>query len=435
MTGCGGVHSACVEHAVLDAKTLEMGLDDWLRPGPVQFLPHFPAALEAAYLLESAPSKLRALKISTAIGVASGFGIAPALWMLLPDGHVAIRAMWLLSAVPAGVLCHALLWTRLEIRWQELQTAFFGIVVAACFSFLMMYTGSHAVSGYFGGIVLLMMLDVIAGGFSFRLGAGFAAVLAIMFGICVRYTHDGGGLGGSIQAGLMSVCCLFAVFAAWRLETETRRSWALMLRERMKRRALTHRNVELSELTRRDPLTGLANRRAYELCEQSSWQNANDARVPLGLVVVDIDHFKSFNDFYGHPAGDACLQTVARCLSEQLRGNGDMVARIGGEEFAILLPDLAVETAGDIAERVRLAVAALELPHLGRGTSSTVTISCGACSMVPEPGLTPKDLFAAADTALYAAKQTGRNRVCLADYPASETGIQSDAEQTAVARG
>ena len=418
----------------MNAWTLETGLDEWLRPRPVQILPGFPPALEAVFRAESTPSKLRAMRISTAIGVVAGLGIAPALWVLMPDGHKAILALWLLTAVPAGVLCHALMWTRLEIRWQELQTAFFGVIVAACFSALMMLTSTQAVSGYFGGIVLLMMLDVIAGGFSFLLGAGFAALLALMFGLCVRYTHDGAGLGGIVQAGLMAVCCLFAVFAAWRLETETRRSWALMLRERMKHRALTHRNVELSELARRDPLTGLANRRAYELCEQMSWQNASQARVKLGLIVVDIDHFKSFNDFYGHPAGDACLQTVARCLSEQLRGNGDMVARIGGEEFAILLPDLAVETAGDIAERMRLAVAALELPHLGRGTSSTVTISCGACSMVPVPAITPKDLFAAADAALYAAKQSGRNRVCLADQPPA-AAASAAAERTAVARG
>jgi diguanylate cyclase (GGDEF)-like protein len=213
----------------------------------------------------------------------------------------------------------------------------------------------------------------------------------------------------------MGVCSLFAVFGAWRVETETRRSYALMLRERLKRRDLSHLNSELVELARRDPLTGLANRRAYEIAEAASWRSAERAGIAVGLVIIDIDHFKSFNDFYGHPAGDACLQAVARCLAEQVRGTADVVARVGGEEFAILLPDLTVDTAGDIAERVRHAVATLELPHLGCGPGRTVTVSCGACSLVPEPGTTPKDLFAAADAALYAAKQAGRNRVCLAE--------------------
>ncbi len=397
------------------ARALENAVETWLRPGPAQIVPRFPPALEAVYIAETAESKLFALRISTAIGLAAGLLITPALWVLMPDRHGAIRIAWMLIGVPSGLCCHALLYSRLDIRWQERQTAFVGLVVALAFSVVMTSAGAQLVSGYFGGIVLIMMLDVIAGGFSFPLGAGFAAAMAVIFGICVHRTPGGAGLAGTVQAGLMVVCCLFASFGAWRLETETRRSWALMLRERMKQRDLTHRNVELAELARRDPLTGLVNRRAYEMCEQASWRTAAETGVQLGLIVLDIDHFKSFNDFYGHPAGDVCLQTVARCLGEQLRGNGDMVARIGGEEFAILLPDLGVETAGDIAERVRLAVAALQLPHLGRGTANTVTISCGACSLIPQPGMTPKDLFAAADAALYLAKQAGRNRVCLAD--------------------
>ena len=397
------------------ARALENAVETWLQPGPAQIVPRFPAALEAAYLAETTPSKLLALRISTAIGIAAGVLITPALWMLMPDQHAAIRNAWMLIGVPSGLCCHALLYTWLDIRWQERQVAIVGLVVALAFSVVMMSANAQLVSGYFGGIVLLMMLDVIAGGFNFRLGAPFAVVLTAIFAICVHRTPGGAGLAGTVQAGLMVVCCLFAMFGAWRLETETRRSWALMLRERMKHRALTHRNVELAELARRDPLTGLVNRRAYEMCEQACWRTAEETGVQLGLIVLDIDHFKSFNDFYGHPAGDVCLQTVSRCLGEQLRGNGDMVARIGGEEFAILLPDLGVETAGDIAERVRLAVAALQLPHLGRGNASTVTISCGACSLIPQPGMTPKDLFAAADAALYLAKQAGRNRVCLAD--------------------
>jgi diguanylate cyclase (GGDEF)-like protein len=416
----------------LVARALEDAVEAWLRPGPAQIIPGFPPALEAVFVEETAASRVTAMRISTAIGVAAGIFITPALWMLMPDRHAAIRIGWLLVGVPSGMACHALLYTKLNIRWQELQTAFVGLVVALAFSVVMTAAGAKLVSGYFGGIVLLMMLDVIAGGFSFRLGAAFAAALTVIFAVCVHDTPGGAGLAGTVQSGLMAVCCLFAVFGAWRLETETRRSWALMLRERMKRRALTHRNVELAELARRDPLTGLVNRRAYEMCEQASWRNAADGGVSLGLIMLDIDHFKSYNDFYGHAAGDLCLQAVSRCLAEQLRGNGDMVARIGGEEFAILLPDLGVETAGDIAERVRLAVAALELPHLGRGTSSTVTISCGACSLVPQPGMTPKDLFAAADAALYVAKQAGRNRVCLADQPPLGTAAPATPARGAV---
>jgi diguanylate cyclase (GGDEF)-like protein len=369
------------------------------------------------FVEEQAPAKLRALRISTAIGIVSGLLLAIPLWFVLTDAHAAIRRIWLELALPLGLLCHALLWSRLPLRWQEAQTALFGWLVGLCFTVLMTTTSAPVASCYFGGMLMLTMLDVIAGGFSLGLGVAYAAALTFMFGVGVQDMAATAGLRGLIETGLMAVCSVFAVFSAWRVETETRRSWALMLRERLKRTALAHRNSELAELARRDPLTGLMNRRAYEICEFASWQTAEETGVPLGLVVLDIDHFKSYNDFYGHPAGDSCLQAVARCLSEQLRGDGDVVARVGGEEFAILLPDLAVETAGDIAERVRRAVEALELPHLGCGLGRIVTVSCGACSLVPRAGTTPRDLFAAADAALYAAKQAGRNRVCLADAP------------------
>jgi diguanylate cyclase (GGDEF)-like protein len=399
----------------LEYTPLEDALEKWLATGTNRFIPLFPAPLEALFTAETAGTKIRALRISTGAGILAGIALVPAFWMMMRDGHAAIRATWVGAAIPAALACHLLLWIRLPVRWQELQTAAFGVALAWCFSVVMCRTSADISTSYFAGMVLLMMLDVIGGGFRFRLGAAFATVLTIMFAITIRAMPAGAGLSGLVDSGLMAVCCLFAVFGAWRVETETRRSWALMLRERLQRRALADHNTELVELSRRDPLTGLANRRAYEVAELASWRTAEAMGVPLGLVVLDIDHFKRYNDFYGHPAGDLCLQTVARCLSEQLRGNGDMVARVGGEEFAILLPDLTVETVGDIAERVRRSVAELQVPHLGIDHERIVTVSCGACSLVPRPGASPKDLFAAADAALYSAKQAGRNRVCLAE--------------------
>jgi diguanylate cyclase (GGDEF)-like protein len=399
----------------LEYTPLESALENWLAAGPNRLIPLFPAPLEALFTAETAQSRIRALRISTGAGILAGLVLVPAFWMMMRDGHAAIRGTWLGAAIPAALACHLLLWIRLPIRWQELQTAAFGVALAWCFSVVMCRTTADVSTSYFAGMVLLMMLDVIGGGFRFRLGAAFATLLTIMFATYIRAMPAGGGISGLVDSALMALCCLFAVFGAWRVETETRRSWALLLRERLKRRALADHNTELVELSRRDPLTGLANRRAYEVAELASWRTAEAMGVPLGLVVIDIDHFKRYNDFYGHPAGDACLQAVARCLGEQLRGNGDMVARVGGEEFAILLPDLTVETVGDIAERVRRSVAELQLPHLGIDQERIVTISCGACSLVPRVGASPKDLFAAADAALYSAKQAGRNRVCLAE--------------------
>jgi diguanylate cyclase (GGDEF)-like protein len=200
-----------------------------------------------------------------------------------------------------------------------------------------------------------------------------------------------------------------------RMHAEQQRGFAFALREQTRRNDLTAQNRTLDEMTRRDALTGLANRRAYDSWLQALWAEAASCGLStVGLIMVDVDHFKSYNDFYGHPAGDGCLATVGTSLREQLRGTSDQVARIGGEEFAVLLPGVALAQCADIAERLRLAIAAMELPHLGHAADQVVTISCG-CAAVKVQGAQPKDLCAAADAALYQAKQTGRNRVCLGE--------------------
>jgi diguanylate cyclase (GGDEF)-like protein len=178
------------------------------------------------------------------------------------------------------------------------------------------------------------------------------------------------------------------------------------------------RTLELDELTRRDPLTGLANRRAYDTWLASVWSRAVAEGGRIGLIVVDIDRFKEYNEFCGHDAGDNCLKKIAVCLRDQLRGTSDQVARLGGEDFAVLLPGLTEETCADVAERLRLAVERLELPHLALGMGGILTVSCGVASHVVSPGSTPSSLYQAADTALYQAKVFGRNRVCIATLAA-----------------
>ncbi len=186
----------------------------------------------------------------------------------------------------------------------------------------------------------------------------------------------------------------------------------------------------LREQAGTDALTGLANRRTFDRTLTSEMRRAQRWGVRLGLLMVDVDHFKRYNDAYGHPAGDAALRAVGNALREASHRDGDLSARFGGEEFAVILPGTGLEGATQIAQRINAGVAALALPHERSDTAACVTVSVGVSCLTP-PGtqacghpvspLAPGCegvLLSAADRALYIAKASGRNCVAVVDLEA-----------------
>jgi len=169
-------------------------------------------------------------------------------------------------------------------------------------------------------------------------------------------------------------------------------------------------NQHLEELASLDGLTGLANRRGFDRELERAWHCAIDYRQPVALMMIDIDHFKPFNDRYGHVAGDTCLRAVGETLSLVTLEEAVLVARYGGEEFALLLPGLDLERAAALAEEARKSIEDLTIPH-AEAPCGLVTISIGVEALVPEKGRPAGDLVEAADNALYAAKRNGRNTV------------------------
>ncbi|MDP4002470.1 diguanylate cyclase domain-containing protein [Methylobacterium sp. NEAU K] len=168
-------------------------------------------------------------------------------------------------------------------------------------------------------------------------------------------------------------------------------------------------NAALVLLARTDGLTGMPNRRSYDEVFSAEWSRAAQRGAPLALMIVDADHFKQFNDRFGHHCGDAVLRSVADCLRQALDGGG-IGFRIGGEEFAAILPGLDAAAASSVAERVRRAVVNLRIAHAPE-VGGVATVSVGVASAEPCSGAAPDALFVAADAALYAAKKAGRNRV------------------------
>ena len=167
---------------------------------------------------------------------------------------------------------------------------------------------------------------------------------------------------------------------------------------------------QLEQLSVTDPLTGLANRRRFDDTLAAEWARAQRSGRPIGLVMLDIDHFKRYNDHYGHIGGDACLRRVAAALAGVVCDGTALAARYGGEEFALILPDADSAAVFDLAQRACNAVAALHEPHAA-AEGGCVTISAGIASMPPSADAAAEQLVALADIALYEAKRAGRNRV------------------------
>lgn len=194
---------------------------------------------------------------------------------------------------------------------------------------------------------------------------------------------------------------------------------------------LKHMTDELRRAATIDGLTGVPNRRQFDERLTREWLRAQRMRLPLALLMIDIDCFKQYNDHYGHQAGDQCLRSVAQAVMRCARRPGDLVARYGGEEFALLLPETDARGARTLAEQLLCEVAALHIPHARSPVAAHVTISVGAAACDEtclnwmagrsEPRATQNDarppgaaLVTAADRALYAAKQSGRGRACFA---------------------
>lgn len=179
-------------------------------------------------------------------------------------------------------------------------------------------------------------------------------------------------------------------------------------------RELEIRNRQLQELSLTDGLLGIANRRAFDQNLLREWKRAARARQPLALLMIDIDHFKIFNDSYGHTAGDACLQRIAEVLKDVIARPGDVVARYGGEEFAVLLPESELAGALHIADLIHQHLAAAAIPFPDSPSDHCVTASIGAAAMWPDSHQPALALVEAADAALYRAKNEGRNRTASA---------------------
>ncbi|QHI98256.1 diguanylate cyclase [Xylophilus rhododendri] len=214
-----------------------------------------------------------------------------------------------------------------------------------------------------------------------------------------------------LTAVMLSLCAVIAVaghFLIRSMQLRARAEAGL----RQARDALGTANEKLAHMARDDGLTGIPNRRYFDMRLEKVFAQCQRIQRPLAIVMIDVDHFKQFNDLYGHPAGDECLKRIATALRSSIRRPEDLVARYGGEEMVLLLPETGAAGALCVAETARNAVADLRIVHAG-SDAGQVTVSLGVAAWTPQPEDLPLEMLNAADAALYQAKAAGRNRIQL----------------------
>ena len=182
-------------------------------------------------------------------------------------------------------------------------------------------------------------------------------------------------------------------------------------------------NQKLQELATTDGLTGIANRRQFDRVLMLEWRRLAREVLPLSLIMFDIDFFKPYNDFYGHLSGDDCLRKVAGAIALSAKRAGDLTARYGGEEFAVILPNTSAEGANVVARKICDCIASLKLPHARSSICPYVTLSCGIATVIPAPDVSLDTLIHSADSALYQAKNEGKNRICYASSKSKSSPI------------
>lgn len=274
------------------------------------------------------------------------------------------------------------------------------------------YLSGNAGSSLYLTYFLVMLIGAFAP--SLKQMIGLSVILCAAYG-AVLYL-DSLETGSLSEGRLLGITVLLIMAVFYGATTETVR------RERQKKAGLLEQinmlkriEAELQTQSGQDWLTGLANRRRFDEMLQQEWGRARRDETSLAVLMIDVDYFKPFNDTYGHQAGDACLQQVAKAISGVVHRPGDLPARYGGEEFVVVLPQTDAKGAAQVGERMRAAVEALRLQHVKSRASDRVTISVGAASVIPPEKGEPATLIAAADQALYQAKREGRNRVRVHD--------------------
>ena len=369
------------------------GIDGLIKSRAVRL----PPAVEAAYEADRAAFLAMAARVIVLRLIITYNVLLPIDFWVLPKTAWLSVALHFLVVTPCMVLCGLML-RRKPGRWvRDSVLAMMPVLMTLQVMLIFRLNSGENAWAYQYLVILVMMSANI----NLQLDLRFALVASAVTAVIYFGTVLPSGCPQAVKiiaAAIFTTGAYFSLQARQPIEYGQRRLFLRKLQEQLRRE-------EAEDVASRDALTGLSNRRHFDERTAAVWA----AGGPVAIIMIDIDHFKLFNDRYGHPAGDHCIKRVAGVLSAVLRGQDDLAVRFGGEEFVLLLPGTDMETALQIAERARRAREGLAILHEASLTGRVVTASLGvAAGRTSEP---VQALLAAADAALYEAKRGGRNRV------------------------
>lgn len=373
----------------------------------------FPDALEARYAEDHAEQRLKIL-VSSGMLVTLLFN-----WFLMSDNlmvpdvfDLSLR-LRLFIFTPCTILGIYLITKLPSVQAREWLAMGTGLIASALNLFVCLSSKDVMAGPYLVSMVPIVMFSNSVAQMRFFPALLMDSAILLLFGYGAWVLAAPHNMPILLSAGFTLISAtVFTLYGCYTLERDERQNWLLHLREKVLLQELELANKHLDTVSRSDLLTEVANRRHFDEYLQLVWERARLDGSDISLMMIDVDHFKSYNDRYGHPEGDECLREVAATLKRRLRRPGDLIARFGGEEFIAVLAGTPLTTAASAAERVRKGVENLNRLHATSPTHAVVTVSIGVACLRPNaPHASPAQLIAAADEALYQAKSRGRNRV------------------------
>lgn len=331
---------------------------------------------------------------------------------ITPDLPLLSAWVRLVMPVLSLLLLHLVLPRFRQLLWHETGISFIAALASICQLSIFYFTHSPDKVTVLNGIFIFVMYGAIC--IPVRLLVVVPSTILTTAVICgaIQFS-DISDVSRVDQISTMLAMMLLTLMVSYKLDHQARRDYLLTRREALRGQELTLKNEWLRDLSEQDGLTGVLNRRTIDARLTETYLDAQAEGWPMGVIMVDVDHFKAYNDHYGHPGGDECLRRVANLLKENVRHNMDRVGRFGGEEFMIVLPKADLAECVGVAERIRRALHELQIPHEATPNPLLrhVTISQGVAMLVPQDPVPLERLVLAADRELYSAKRAGRNRV------------------------